>query len=314
MSRTTNKFLTAIGLFFGFVGSAAAQVPGMSLGNVPISGGFFVVPPTCTVASAATIDLPAAGCVNGSLVAITGSTNIDTIADDVPVGSQYMLDLINFSGFLGYTGNIANPGANLSNENGFGPYYVTAIYRTTNAWDLIPTASSHNVMGLNNGEVQGTDFYSLNPSNGQGVIFTGRNSDATYRFDVPSGAASSAGLPFLSGSSNDATMPSWGNFQDTTLPTIASGACGAGTNGTITSGGNGASFNVVIGSATTTACTISFGQTWPYAPHGCVAFPASSASAGATVLPYIAQADLSTTGLVLRGGALASTTFNIHCE
>jgi hypothetical protein len=105
-----------------------------------------------------------------------------------------------------------------------------------------------------------------------------------------------------------------GNFQDTTLPTITSGDCGTTTNGSITSGGTGISFNVVIGSATTTSCKIHFGQTWPYTPKGCVAYPANSASAALTVLPYIAHADLAATYMILRGTALTSTTFNIMCQ
>lgn len=45
----------------------------------------------CTVASASTIDFPASGCAPGALVHVTGSTNIQYIAEDVAVGSQYSL-------------------------------------------------------------------------------------------------------------------------------------------------------------------------------------------------------------------------------
>ena len=49
-------------------------------------------------------------------------------------------------------------------------------------------------------------------------------------------------------------------------PNIASGACGTGTNGTIAANGNDQAFEVLIGSAATTTCTITFASAFGTAP------------------------------------------------
>jgi len=93
-------------------------------------------------------------------------------------------------------------------------------------------------------------------------------------------------------------------------PTIASGACGTGTNGTIS--GTDQDGKVTIGAASTTSCAITFGSsTWASGPNACVITPATSASAAVTVLPYISA--IATTGFTLSGAVLASTSFYYHC-
>jgi hypothetical protein len=94
-------------------------------------------------------------------------------------------------------------------------------------------------------------------------------------------------------------------------PTIASAACGALTNGTIT--GTDQEGKITIGAATTTTCAVTFGSsTWPSAPTGCTFSPASAASAALTVLPYISA--VSSSGFTLSGSVLASTSFYYHCQ
>lgn len=92
-------------------------------------------------------------------------------------------------------------------------------------------------------------------------------------------------------------------------PTIASGACGTTTNGTIA--GNDQTGVITIGAAATTTCTISFGATWSTAPKACLFSPNNAAAAAVTVLPYSTITNAST--WVLHGAVLASTTWNYHC-
>jgi hypothetical protein len=92
-------------------------------------------------------------------------------------------------------------------------------------------------------------------------------------------------------------------------PTIASGACGTGTNGTIA--GTDLSGKITIGAVATTDCAVTFGETFAAAPAACTFSPADSASAGVGVLPYISA--IGTTGFTLSGTALASTSFYYVC-
>lgn len=94
-------------------------------------------------------------------------------------------------------------------------------------------------------------------------------------------------------------------------PTIASGACGTLSNGTIS--GTDQSGKITIASATTTSCAVTFGSSvWASAPEGCVITPASAASAAVTVLAYVSA--IGTTGFTVSGSVLASTSFYYHCE
>ena len=105
-----------------------------------------------------------------------------------------------------------------------------------------------------------------------------------------------------------------GNFrlQGATTPTIASGACGASTNGSIAAGSNNNSGQVVIGASSTTNCTITFGSSgFVTAPRACTMSPANSAAAAITVLAYVSTVNTGT--LTITGSVLASTTWNYIC-
>lgn len=92
-------------------------------------------------------------------------------------------------------------------------------------------------------------------------------------------------------------------------PTIASGACGTGTNGTI-SGSNQAGI-VTIGAASTTTCTISFSTTIT-APKACVIFPNNAtAAAQGTTLAWVGTPG--TTSWTINGSVLGSTSYAYHC-
>lgn len=94
------------------------------------------------------------------------------------------------------------------------------------------------------------------------------------------------------------------------IPTIASGACGASTNGTLTTGSRTNAGQVVIGAATTTVCTISFAANLPTAPV-CVIAPSNVAASAGTVLAYVSANTIS--GFVITGSVLGSTSFNYIC-
>lgn len=95
-------------------------------------------------------------------------------------------------------------------------------------------------------------------------------------------------------------------------PTIASGACGATSNGTIGAGSTNQSGLLQIGSATTTTCTVSFSATLVAAPGACVLFPANAAAAATgTTVAYVSS--ITTTNWVLTGSALANANYYYHC-
>lgn len=95
-------------------------------------------------------------------------------------------------------------------------------------------------------------------------------------------------------------------------PTIASGACGTGTNGSLGAGSTNQSGEVVIASASTTSCAISFSATLAAAPLACVIFPenATAAATGTTVARVSA---ISTSGWTITGSALAGANYYYIC-
>jgi hypothetical protein len=94
------------------------------------------------------------------------------------------------------------------------------------------------------------------------------------------------------------------------VPTIASGACGTGSNGSIS--GTNLSGAITIGSASTTSCAISFSATLTSAPSACVIFPGNAtAAAQGTTVAYVGSP--STTGWTITGSALASTIYRYVC-
>lgn len=93
-------------------------------------------------------------------------------------------------------------------------------------------------------------------------------------------------------------------FGSTSAPTISSGACGTGTNGTIS--GNDQGGTITIASATTSTCAITFALAYSATPHLVILQAANSAAATAVSGEFISA--LSTTGFTITG-TLASTTW-----
>jgi hypothetical protein len=93
------------------------------------------------------------------------------------------------------------------------------------------------------------------------------------------------------------------------VPTITSGQCGTGTNGSIS--GTNQSGIITIGAAATTTCTISFSTTIT-APGACLIFPGNAAAA-ATGTTVARVGTPGTTTWVITGSALASTVYSYIC-
>ncbi len=113
------------------------------------------------------------------------------------------------------------------------------------------------------------------------------------------------------------TSAKWVKFpgqiiSTTGAPTIASGACGAGSNGAVVAGSTNQSGNITIGAAATTTCTIAWSATLAVAPNACVFFPANAtAAATGTTIAYTGAP--STTQVVLTGTVLANANYSYVC-
>lgn len=102
-----------------------------------------------------------------------------------------------------------------------------------------------------------------------------------------------------------------GQFYSTYgMAAIASGACGATTNGAVSGGYQ--SGIVTIGSATTTTCNITFSPAATQSPSGCILFPenAAAAAAGTTVARI---SSVGTGGFIITGSALANANYYYIC-
>jgi len=118
------------------------------------------------------------------------------------------------------------------------------------------------------------------------------------------------------------TTPSTGAFTSLTasgqitstagLPTIASGACGATSNGAVVAGSTNQSGNITIGAAATTTCTVSFSATLASAPKSCQIEPTNAAAAAqGTTVAYVSS--VTTAGFVITGTALANANYGFLC-
>ena len=143
--------------------------------------------------------------------------------------------------------------------------------------------------------------------------------DLVFPFTAPTTNPSAPGT--IDNMTIGATTPQAGTFtklaasgQITTaagLPTIASGACGATTNGAVVAGSTNQAGSITIGSAATTTCTISWSATLAAAPKACVFMAMNAAAIAATTLPFVGTPG--TTSVVLNGAVLASTNWSYIC-
>lgn len=91
-------------------------------------------------------------------------------------------------------------------------------------------------------------------------------------------------------------------------PSIASGNCGATTNGAVATGSTNQSGSITIGSASTTTCQVDFSKTLGATPRAVIIFPANAtAAATGTTVAYVSA--LTTAHFIITGSALASANY-----
>jgi hypothetical protein len=96
------------------------------------------------------------------------------------------------------------------------------------------------------------------------------------------------------------------------LPTIASGACGALTNGAVLTGSNDQGIQVTIGAAATTSCVVAFSAAWVNPPRSCELSAQNAAAANQAVTgAYITWTAAAVT---ITGAALAGANYSISCH
>lgn len=157
---------------------------------------------------------------------------------------------------------------------------------------------------------------------GNSVLFSSKTGDMVFPISPPSKDGVTPGN--LDNTVIGAATPKDGTFVNVTAtkitagtvvsgagtPTIASGACGATTNGTIA--GTNQSGKITIGAATTTACAVSFSAAMAAAPKSCLLTAGSAGAADqATTGAYISA--ITTGGFTITGLALASTIYYFQC-
>ncbi len=149
---------------------------------------------------------------------------------------------------------------------------------------------------------------------GNTYFLTDRNGQILFPLSPPNRATGGPGA--IDNMAIGATTPSTGRFtqmQPTgALPTIASGACGTGTNGAIVAGSTPMSGQLTIGAAATTTCTVVFSPALAVAPRSCTFFP-MNAAAGATGTTVAFGSAPTTGGFVLNGTALANANYAYQC-
>ncbi len=98
-------------------------------------------------------------------------------------------------------------------------------------------------------------------------------------------------------------------------PTISTGTCGFGTNGTLATSSVNQSGKIVIGASATTSCSVSFSQTLTQTPIACTFAPAGApvALAATWQISSVNIQTISNTQFTLAGNALASTNWYYHC-
>ncbi len=140
------------------------------------------------------------------------------------------------------------------------------------------------------------------------VQFPAANDTVVYVTAAAGLANKTLAAPIITGVSNF-TGQIWPDFG---TPTIASGACGAGANGTLATSSTNQAGKVVIGSSATAGCNINFSTTLTQTPVSCVVTPATALLA-TNQLSSVFISSVTNSAWVLTGNILASTNWYYHC-
>jgi hypothetical protein len=143
-------------------------------------------------------------------------------------------------------------------------------------------------------------------------FLTERNAAITFPISPPNRATGGAGA--IDNMIIGATTPAPGTFSQIIpgggVPTIASGACGTTTNGTIVAGSTNNSGRITVGAAAATACAVSFSTTLSPVPKACTFAPMNAAAVTAAAFigaPTGAGFTLTT------AGSFANTNWAYQC-
>ena len=257
--------------------------------------------------------------IEGGSFAISGA-NIQSF-------NQYGLDTANGITNWSATGNVFSGGKCLA--YGTGNNYSTFLGNICNGGTITGTPGTHSAEYGNDGSA----IPVVNGGTGVATITGAIKGNGTSAFtqaacaDLSNGGTSCAANTGTSGGNvpllNGNNTTSGNNMHSGTetfssqiipaygTPTIASGACGATTNGTLAAGSTNQSGEVIIASATTTTCTVSFSTTLAAAPLACVLQAGNAQAATELANEYISA--ITTGHFVITGTALASTSYYYHC-
>lgn len=148
---------------------------------------------------------------------------------------------------------------------------------------------------------------------GNTIFLTDRNGQITFPLSPPNRATGGPGA--LDNTDIGITTPARGRFTQMQpgggQPTIASGACGTGTNGAVVAGSTAMSGQITIGAAATTVCTVVFAAALSVAPRSCTFFPMNTTAA--TAATNVFGSAPTTAGFVLNGTNLASSNYAYQC-
>jgi hypothetical protein len=238
----------------------------------------------------------------------------------VPDSSWGPSKILAGSGNLGLAENLVYGGTSLGGAPGRESLRVTNPAQNSNRYEVTggdypvikSNGTSTNVdVSITSKGAGNINFFTGGPTGGgsknQVTIKHVANSNRAVRLQGSNGAN-----PAIDTTAGDLALGSPHIILGNALsPTIASGACGAGTNGVVVTG-NDHRFNISIGAAATTSCQITFDAAWSYIPTHCSATPMNAAAA-AWGTNGLYQSAISTTSVTFTGAALASTDWGFHC-
>ena len=263
-----------------------------------------------------TLPLPA---INGPYLG-DSQNNLYTLSSSYLAGSGYgAVDLGSISQTVGQ-----------ANCTQIGPTKSSLLHRATTSastgYVCLPTATAGQVIYIANATGQLVDIYSNATSYAPGTAdkingtagstaytgLTAANSLAVCVSPVNGNWYCTATSNGASGPGAFTTLTASGQITSTAgLPTIASGGCGATTNGAVVAGSTNQSGSITIGSATTSTCTVNFSATLASAPLNCTLQPQNSAAA--TVGTTGAYISAITTAHFVITGTLANANYGFTC-
>lgn len=143
-------------------------------------------------------------------------------------------------------------------------------------------------------------------------FLTEKNAAITFPISPPNRATGGAGA--IDNMIIGATTPAPATFSlispGGASPTIASGACGTTTNGTIVAGSTNNSGRITVGAAAATACAVSFSATLSPVPKACTFAPMNAAAV--TAAAFIG-APTGTGFTLTTAGSFANTNWAYQC-